>query len=78
MADTTSHVSPEDARRFARDVLVGNGVPAHHAEIVARCLVEADLRGVDTHGESIGNMAISLQPLLKGLDDQVATGSHRT
>ena len=52
MKDTTSLVDPEDARRFARDVLMGNGVPVHHAEIAARCLVEADLRGVDTHGKS--------------------------
>lgn len=36
--------------RFARDVLVGNGVGSEQAEIVAQCLVAADLRGIDTHG----------------------------
>ncbi|KAK4944629.1 hypothetical protein LTR10_016063 [Elasticomyces elasticus] len=35
---------------FARDILVGNGVPFRNAETVARCLVAADLRGIDTHG----------------------------
>ncbi|KAF1830438.1 Malate/L-lactate dehydrogenase [Decorospora gaudefroyi] len=44
------HVSDSNARAFVEQVLVGNGVPKHNAIIVARCLVEADLRGVDTHG----------------------------
>jgi len=44
------HVSAGDARSFAEHVLVGNGVSKDNAVIVARCLVEADLRGVDTHG----------------------------
>ncbi|KZM20327.1 uncharacterized protein EKO05_0007036 [Ascochyta rabiei] len=44
------HVSAADARSFAERVLVGNGVSKDNALIVAKCLVEADLRGVDTHG----------------------------
>jgi LDH2 family malate/lactate/ureidoglycolate dehydrogenase len=47
---TISRIKPDDARKFARNLLVGNGVNEENAEIVARCLVEADLRGVDTHG----------------------------
>jgi len=43
-------ISAEDAQRYAEDVLKSNGVPAENATIVARCLVAADLRGVDTHG----------------------------
>lgn len=39
-----------EARRLVEDILKGNGVPAENAAIVARCLVAADLRGVDTHG----------------------------
>lgn len=39
-----------EVTRFAREVLVGNGVNPEQAEIVARCLVAADLRGIDTHG----------------------------
>ncbi|KAK2036602.1 malate/L-lactate dehydrogenase, partial [Colletotrichum somersetense] len=43
-------IAASEARRFVEDVLKGNGVPAGNAAIVARCLVAADLRGVDTHG----------------------------
>lgn len=44
------HVTASDARTFAERVLVGNGVPQENASIVAKCLVAADLRGIDTHG----------------------------
>ncbi|OCF31429.1 hypothetical protein I316_06831 [Kwoniella heveanensis BCC8398] len=44
------NIKAEEARRFVTNVLIGNGVPQASAETVARCLVEADLRGVDTHG----------------------------
>lgn len=43
-------VCAQDAEKFVQDVLVGNGVPPENAAIVAKCLVAADLRGVDTHG----------------------------
>ncbi|KAL1969128.1 hypothetical protein VTN77DRAFT_382 [Rasamsonia byssochlamydoides] len=44
------YVSANDARTFVQAVLRGNGVQSDHAAIVADCLVQADLRGVDTHG----------------------------
>lgn len=44
------HVSASEARSFVEKVLIGNGVEENNAIIVAKCLVEADLRGVDTHG----------------------------
>lgn len=44
------HVSAAEAIRLVEDILAGNGVPAQNAAIVAKCLVAADLRGVDTHG----------------------------
>jgi LDH2 family malate/lactate/ureidoglycolate dehydrogenase len=44
------HVNASDARTFVETVLTGNGVSKDNATIVAKCLVEADLRGVDTHG----------------------------
>ncbi|PVH97075.1 Malate/L-lactate dehydrogenase [Periconia macrospinosa] len=44
------NVTTPDARAFVEEVLIGNGVPRDNALIVAKCLVEADLRGVDTHG----------------------------
>ncbi|KAI0132416.1 Malate/L-lactate dehydrogenase [Xylariales sp. AK1849] len=44
------YVLAEDAQRFVEGVLRGNGVPEGNASTIARCLVAADLRGVDTHG----------------------------
>ncbi|KAK7744403.1 hypothetical protein SLS62_010193 [Diatrype stigma] len=44
------YVSAAAARHFVESVLAGHGTPAGHAATVARCLVAADLRGVDTHG----------------------------
>lgn len=44
------HVRASEARAFVENILVGNGVPRPNAAIVAQCLIEADLRGVDTHG----------------------------
>ncbi|KAL6867059.1 Malate/L-lactate dehydrogenase [Trichoderma novae-zelandiae] len=43
-------VPATEARRLVQDILKGNGVSRDHAAIIARCLVAADLRGVDTHG----------------------------
>lgn len=48
--DNKLYVSAPDATEFVRSVLIGNGVPPRNASIVADCLVQADLRGVDTHG----------------------------
>ena len=44
------HVKPSDAEAYVRGVLEGNGLLTDHAAIVAKCLVAADLRGIDTHG----------------------------
>ncbi|KAH8591755.1 Malate/L-lactate dehydrogenase [Bisporella sp. PMI_857] len=44
------YVDAAEAKRFVEAVLQGNGVPKGNASIVAKCLVAADLRGVDTHG----------------------------
>ncbi|KAI1378628.1 putative malate/L-lactate dehydrogenase [Hypoxylon crocopeplum] len=49
-SDAKLYVKAAEAQKFAEEVLVGNGVPAANATIVAKCLVAADLRGVDTHG----------------------------
>lgn len=46
------HIQPAELQKFVQRVLVGNGVPEDHATIVAQCLVQADLRGVDTHGSN--------------------------
>lgn len=44
------HVRPADHQKFVQDVLVANGVPKENATIISNCLLQADLRGVDTHG----------------------------
>lgn len=43
-------VAPSEARRLVEDILKAIDVTPQNATLVARCLVAADLRGVDTHG----------------------------
>jgi LDH2 family malate/lactate/ureidoglycolate dehydrogenase len=43
-------VPADRAGAFAVRLLEAHGVPSADAEVVARCLVRADLRGVDSHG----------------------------
>ncbi|KAI1809642.1 Malate/L-lactate dehydrogenase [Poronia punctata] len=49
-SEPRKYVSAPDALEFVENILVGNGVSAENAGIVAKCLIAADLRGVDTHG----------------------------
>ena len=44
------HVTAANGRTLVTDILVGNGVPESNAAIIADCLIQADLRGIDTHG----------------------------
>ena len=44
------YVDAEAAEAFGRRLLVAHDLPKEDATTVARCLVKADLRGVDTHG----------------------------
>ncbi|KAJ9165737.1 Malate/L-lactate dehydrogenase [Coniochaeta hoffmannii] len=46
----TVHVRHEDAQAFAQAILQANGVSKDNAAIIASGLVQADLRGVDSHG----------------------------
>jgi LDH2 family malate/lactate/ureidoglycolate dehydrogenase len=46
----TVYASADAALEFAIGLLAVHDVPVEDARIVARCLVRADLRGVDTHG----------------------------
>lgn len=46
------HLKPSDLESLVQGILVGNGVSQEHAVTVARCLIMADLRGVDTHGSN--------------------------
>jgi LDH2 family malate/lactate/ureidoglycolate dehydrogenase len=44
------YVDAEAAEAFGRRLLIAHNLPEEDAATVARCLVKADLRGVDTHG----------------------------
>jgi LDH2 family malate/lactate/ureidoglycolate dehydrogenase len=44
------YATVEAAEEFGRRLLLKHGLPREDADTVARCLVRADLRGVDTHG----------------------------
>ena len=44
------YIRAEDLERVGHDLLVKHDLPSEDATTVARCLVEADLRGVETHG----------------------------
>lgn len=48
--EATTVIASEEIRRVCEVVLVGHGVPEADAATVADNLVEADLRGVDSHG----------------------------
>mgnify|MGYP005754177073 FL=1 len=49
-ASATITVQADALRHFVADLFVAQGVPERDALTVADCLVEANLRGVDTHG----------------------------
>ena len=46
----TVDIKATDAHAFAVDILTHSQVPREHAETIAKSLVLADLRGIDTHG----------------------------
>ena len=58
MADPNSAalISADDLRAGLAGILRGHGVPADQADVVAGLLVEADLRGVDSHGAHLMSM----------------------
>jgi LDH2 family malate/lactate/ureidoglycolate dehydrogenase len=52
-------IAPQTLERWSEDLLVAAGVPTADAKEVARHLVFADLRGIDTHGTSRLKLYIS-------------------
>lgn len=46
------YIQSKDLETFLKPILTSNGVSAPDAAIIAKSLVQADLRGVDTHGSS--------------------------
>ncbi|KFH45589.1 putative oxidoreductase-like protein [Hapsidospora chrysogenum ATCC 11550] len=72
MADETRiNVAAPQARRLIEDILQAYGVSPSNAAIVARCLVAADLRGVDTHG--MNRIPSYMERIRQGVLDPTAT-----
>lgn len=65
------YVNASEARHFVERVLKGNGVTPTNASIVARCLIAADLRGVDTHG--MNRVPSYMERIRQGVLDGSAT-----
>ena len=64
------HILPEDAKVFAAALLQANGLSTEHAQTIAKCLVAADLRGVDTHG--INRLPSYMARIRAGINDPKA------
>ena len=60
-------VAPRTLRRIAADILQAAGVRLDEAELIADCLVYANLRGVDTHG--VIRLKFYLQRIAAGGDN---------
>ncbi|CDM38308.1 hypothetical protein DTO013E5_10008 [Penicillium roqueforti] len=48
----THNINPPALQTFIKQILIANNTPPPHAEIISKCLLSADLRGVDTHGSN--------------------------
>jgi LDH2 family malate/lactate/ureidoglycolate dehydrogenase len=80
-ADATStqrqvFVYAEDAISFAEAVLRGNGVSADDATIIADALVQADLRGLGSHG--INRLPSYMARIRHGVLDPTAQPTVKT
>jgi LDH2 family malate/lactate/ureidoglycolate dehydrogenase len=50
MSAAKFYIRADELERVARELLIRHDLPENDAATVAHCLVEADLRGVETHG----------------------------
>ncbi|KFZ19832.1 hypothetical protein V501_00449 [Pseudogymnoascus sp. VKM F-4519 (FW-2642)] len=64
-------VSGSSAQSYVEGILTGSGVLKENASIIAKCLVQADLRGVDTHG--INRIPSYMTRVREGVLDAKAT-----
>ena len=72
MKDRQVNVSVAELRDFVKRVFIKAGVPDKHADILAECLITANLSGVDSHGvvrlahyiRRLGNGTIKSRPNL--------------
>ncbi|KAF2027758.1 malate/L-lactate dehydrogenase [Setomelanomma holmii] len=74
-ADQKIFVTADHARDFVQNLLIANDVPSENATIVARCLIAADLRGVDTHG--MNRIPSYLERIRQGVLNGAATPEVR-
>lgn len=74
-SDRMVRVTPSNAQNFVESVLIGHGVPPPNARIVSKCLIEADLRGVDTHG--INRIPSYMERIRQGVLDPKASPTLR-
>jgi LDH2 family malate/lactate/ureidoglycolate dehydrogenase len=65
-------ISAPDLTRFVEAILEGAGVSPEKADIVSRCLVSSNLRGVDSHGIQL--LPFYVEQLLAGDMDAAADG----
>lgn len=68
-------VSAAEATTFIQNILIANRVPSSNALIIAQCLIEADLRGVDTHG--MNRIPSYIERIRKGVLDPLASPTLR-
>lgn len=66
-------VTASKAQSLVEGILTGNGVSKENATTIANCLVQADLRGVDTHG--INRIPSYMARVRQGVLDPTATPS---
>ncbi|KAH8891490.1 putative malate dehydrogenase [Thozetella sp. PMI_491] len=77
------YVNPADAVVFAQTLLSKAGLPEDHAQLMAECLVQADARGVDTHGlarlqqymERVSNGLVNATPALS-VSEKTPVAAH--
>lgn len=72
MPDACLRFAPEALEDFACRMLEAAGAPPSHARLTASSLVEADLRGVDSHGVQL--LKFYLERLKRGEVNSAATG----
>lgn len=78
---TVYRIAAERLQQFCRDVFERVGTSGEHARLLADALVEADLRGVETHGSSRLGMyvermktgSLNPRPRIRVLAEQAAT-----
>lgn len=69
-------ISPQDLMRVAAVLLEGGGLRSEDAEVIARDLVEANLRGIDSHG--VSRIPMYLERIRRGVvNPRPHIGVHR-